>query len=167
MAAKSGRRSGGPKPIALALQGGVHGVFDWGVLDRLLEDDQLEIEGVSATSAGAMKPQCWPMDCKRAMPKTRTRRCTTSGLLASCRAIVGKVQPVPSDALVERAPQLRSRPLALVPDSGQYPSYPVTVTIQSGFLSVVASSSALVRHNRPPAAWSSGIGVFTTVFALR
>ena len=55
MAAKSGRRSGGPKPIALALYGGVHGVFDWGVLDRLLEDDRLEIEGVSATSAGAMK----------------------------------------------------------------------------------------------------------------
>jgi predicted MFS family arabinose efflux permease len=34
------------------------------------------------------------------------------------------------------------------------------------FLSLVASTTALVRHNLPPAAWSSGIGAFTTVFAL-
>ncbi|MFC3109293.1 patatin-like phospholipase family protein [Undibacterium arcticum] len=48
-------RPGAPKPIALALQGGgMHGAFAWGVLDRLLEDGRLEIEGVSATSAGAM-----------------------------------------------------------------------------------------------------------------
>ena len=45
----------GKRPIALALQGGgMHGAFTWGVLDRLLEDGRLEIEGVSATSAGAM-----------------------------------------------------------------------------------------------------------------
>ncbi|MDP3796180.1 MAG: patatin-like phospholipase family protein [Polaromonas sp.] len=55
MAAKSGKRSSLKKPIALALQGGgMHGAFAWGVLDRLLEDGRLEIEGVSATSAGAM-----------------------------------------------------------------------------------------------------------------
>ena len=34
------------------------------------------------------------------------------------------------------------------------------------FLSVVASTTALVRHNLPPAAWSSGIAMFTTVFAF-
>ncbi|MEI9901580.1 MAG: patatin-like phospholipase family protein [Hyphomicrobium sp.] len=39
----------------LALQGGgAHGAFTWGVLDRLLEDDELEINWVSATSAGAV-----------------------------------------------------------------------------------------------------------------
>jgi NTE family protein len=39
----------------LALQGGgAHGAFTWGVLDRLLEEPRLEIDGVSATSAGAM-----------------------------------------------------------------------------------------------------------------
>ena len=45
-----------PKKINLALQGGgSHGAFTWGVLDRLLqEDDQLKIEGISGTSAGAM-----------------------------------------------------------------------------------------------------------------
>ncbi len=33
------------------------------------------------------------------------------------------------------------------------------------FLSVVASTTALVRHNLPPAAWGPGISVFTAVFA--
>ncbi len=43
------------KTVNLALQGGgAHGAFTWGVLDRLLEDDRIDIEGVSATSAGAM-----------------------------------------------------------------------------------------------------------------
>lgn len=34
------------------------------------------------------------------------------------------------------------------------------------FLSVVASTTALVRHNLPQQAWSSGISAFTTVFAF-
>ena len=43
------------KRINLALQGGgAHGAFTWGVLDRLLADERLEIEGISGTSAGAM-----------------------------------------------------------------------------------------------------------------
>jgi NTE family protein len=43
------------KKINLALQGGgAHGAFTWGVLDRLLEDPGFDIDGVSATSAGAM-----------------------------------------------------------------------------------------------------------------
>ncbi|HZP86972.1 MAG TPA: patatin-like phospholipase family protein [Burkholderiales bacterium] len=45
----------GRKRINLALQGGgAHGAFAWGVLDALLEDGRLDIEAVSATSAGAM-----------------------------------------------------------------------------------------------------------------
>jgi NTE family protein len=41
--------------VNLALQGGgAHGAFTWGVLDRLLEEERLQIEGISATSAGAM-----------------------------------------------------------------------------------------------------------------
>lgn len=44
-----------PVRIDLALQGGgAHGAFTWGVLDRLLEDEGLEIVGISGTSAGAM-----------------------------------------------------------------------------------------------------------------
>jgi predicted MFS family arabinose efflux permease len=33
------------------------------------------------------------------------------------------------------------------------------------FLSVVAASTALVRHNLPQSAWAAGIGAFTAVFA--
>ena len=41
--------------INLALQGGgIHGAFTWGVLDRILEEDSLEIGWISATSAGAV-----------------------------------------------------------------------------------------------------------------
>jgi NTE family protein len=43
------------KTINLALQGGgAHGAFTWGVLDRLLEEKDLTIDGISGTSAGAM-----------------------------------------------------------------------------------------------------------------
>lgn len=42
-------------PIELALQGGgAHGAFTWGVLDRLLQEPTLRVEGISGTSAGAM-----------------------------------------------------------------------------------------------------------------
>jgi NTE family protein len=41
--------------VNLALQGGgSHGAFTWGVLDALLEDGRLDLEGISGTSAGAM-----------------------------------------------------------------------------------------------------------------
>ncbi len=41
--------------VDLALQGGgAHGAFTWGVLDRLLEESWLRIDGISGTSAGAM-----------------------------------------------------------------------------------------------------------------
>ncbi|WP_136635646.1 patatin-like phospholipase family protein [Pseudooceanicola onchidii] len=43
------------KRINLALQGGgAHGAFTWGVLDRLLEDESIEVAGISGTSAGAL-----------------------------------------------------------------------------------------------------------------
>lgn len=46
---------GAVKRINLALQGGgSHGALAWGVLDRLLEDERIEIDGVAATSAGSM-----------------------------------------------------------------------------------------------------------------
>jgi NTE family protein len=64
-AERSDAQQGGPAPyvarpvkarrINLALQGGgTHGAFTWGVLERLLEDDRLDIDGVSGTSAGAL-----------------------------------------------------------------------------------------------------------------
>jgi NTE family protein len=43
------------KRINLALQGGgAHGAFTWGVLDRLLQEKDIEIAAISGTSAGAL-----------------------------------------------------------------------------------------------------------------
>lgn len=43
------------KRLNLALQGGgAHGAFTWGVLDRLMRDGRIFIDGISGTSAGAM-----------------------------------------------------------------------------------------------------------------
>src|SRR3954466_16272824 len=48
-------RKGRRKPINLGLQGGgAHGAFTWGVLDQLLDDGRLEIEGISGASACAV-----------------------------------------------------------------------------------------------------------------
>ena len=52
---KSNKPRRAPKRFNLALQGGgSHGAFTWGVLDRILEDDGLEIDSISGASAGAM-----------------------------------------------------------------------------------------------------------------
>jgi NTE family protein len=47
--------SSSTKRINLALQGGgAHGAFTWGVLEQLLGDGRLNVEGISGTSAGAV-----------------------------------------------------------------------------------------------------------------
>jgi NTE family protein len=52
---KSEKGNAAPKLVNLALQGGgSHGAFTWGVLDRLLEEDRLMIDGITATSAGSV-----------------------------------------------------------------------------------------------------------------
>jgi len=49
------RKAREPVLVDLALQGGgSHGAFTWGVLDRLLDEPWLRIDGISGTSAGAM-----------------------------------------------------------------------------------------------------------------
>jgi NTE family protein len=50
-----------PKVVNLALQGGgSHGAFTWGVLDRLLEDERLSFEGISATAPALLMRSCSP-----------------------------------------------------------------------------------------------------------
>jgi NTE family protein len=52
---KGGTPIPGEKAINLALQGGgSHGAFTWGVIDRLLEDERLTFDGITATSAGGV-----------------------------------------------------------------------------------------------------------------
>src|SRR3954469_10625415 len=49
------RQHKGRKRVNVALQGGgAHGAFTWGVLDRLICDGRIFIDGLSGTSAGAM-----------------------------------------------------------------------------------------------------------------
>ena len=66
------------KSINLALQGGgAHGAFTWGVLDRLLEDERIAFEGISATSAGAINAAvfaCGLAEGGRAGRQTRARQ---------------------------------------------------------------------------------------------
>ena len=66
-------RSAGPRParINLALQGGgSHGAFTWGVLDTLLDDGRLSLEGISGTSAGAMNAVALAHGLARSVGKT-------------------------------------------------------------------------------------------------
>lgn len=55
MARKTQKAGAARKRINLALQGGgAHGAFTWGVLEALLDCEEVEIAAISATSAGAM-----------------------------------------------------------------------------------------------------------------
>ena len=52
---KAGAPIAGDKILNLALQGGgSHGAFTWGVIDRLLDDERIGFDGVTATSAGGV-----------------------------------------------------------------------------------------------------------------
>jgi NTE family protein len=52
---RHGSAHGRAKSINLALQGGgAHGAFTWGVLDHLLSDERILVEGISGASAGAV-----------------------------------------------------------------------------------------------------------------
>ena len=47
--------------LNLALQGGgAHGAFTWGVLDRLLEEDNIDIAAVSGPVGPAPSTPSWP-----------------------------------------------------------------------------------------------------------
>lgn len=96
------------KRINLALQGGgAHGAFTWGVLDRLLEDERLEIEAITATSAGTMNALCVAYGLKRGgrtgareMLADFWRRVSAAGQLYSpIRRLPGLDWPAPWGAL--------------------------------------------------------------------
>src|SRR5215831_11898188 len=79
--------------VDLALQGGgAHGAFTWGVLDRLLEESWLRIDGISGTSAGAMNAAVLVhgyadngADGARAALETFWRRVARAALLSPLR----------------------------------------------------------------------------------
>ena len=86
-----------PLLVDLALQGGgSHGAFTWGVLDRLLEEPWLEIDGISGTSAGAMNAAVLADgSCRRRRRAARARRSRPSGARSRDAA---HVQPAPGAA---------------------------------------------------------------------
>lgn len=59
-------------------------------------------------------------------------------------------------ALATLLPVLSAHPLAVFASGALFGSV---------FLSLVASTTALVRHNLPPAGWPAGIAAFTSIFA--
>src|SRR5919108_4380939 len=63
------------KKINLGLQGGgAHGAFTWGILDYLLEDERIDIEGISGTSAGAVNAVMLADGLARGGPQEARRR---------------------------------------------------------------------------------------------
>ena len=83
--------------VDLALQGGgSHGAFTWGVLDRLLEEPWLRIDGISGTSAGAMNAVVLVDGYEKDGPKGA--RAALGGFLAA-RLSFRPVQPNPAEPL--------------------------------------------------------------------
>jgi NTE family protein len=86
------------KRINLALQGGgAHGAYTWGVLDRLLEDERLEVEAISGTSAGAMNAAVFADGMGRGGRDEAKRALDAFWTNISQAATSGPLQPTPFD----------------------------------------------------------------------
>lgn len=96
----------GTPHINLALQGGgSHGAFTWGVLDALLEDGRVVLEGISGTSAGAMNAVALAHGFAVAGDQGRDAREAARESLANFwNGIIGMGALSNSVSLVQRAP---------------------------------------------------------------
>jgi NTE family protein len=102
----------GGKRINLALQGGgAHGAFTWGVLDHLLTDERLAIEGISGTSAGALNAVMLADGLARGGPQDARQRLADFWRAAS----FGGNLPDLQRSVVERLFSFMPRPSAAVP----------------------------------------------------
>ena len=97
--------------LNLALQGGgSHGAFTWGVLDVLLQDRRIDIEGISGTSAGAMNAVALAHGFAQALGKPRAdaREAARESLAAFWNGLVAMgalsaAQRAPFDLLFNQA----------------------------------------------------------------
>ena len=107
------RRAGGRrKRINLALQGGgAHGAFTWGVLDQLLADGRLTIEGISGASAGALNAVILADGLARGGPQDARKHLADFWRAAS----FGGNLPDLQRGVVERLFSFMPRPSAAVP----------------------------------------------------
>lgn len=80
------------KSINLALQGGgAHGAFTWGVLDRLLDEDWLDIAAITGTSAGALNGAALKAGLSRHAAGTLAGRRAAAENLDALWAQVGRI----------------------------------------------------------------------------
>ncbi len=101
---KNGRPKG-KKHINLALQGGgAHGAFTWGVLDHLLDDGRLTIEGISGTSAGAVNAVMLADGLKRGGPEEARKRLADFWRAASLGGELPPLQRAVTDRLFSLLP---------------------------------------------------------------
>ena len=95
----------GKKRINLALQGGgAHGAFTWGVLDELLHDGRLEIEGMSGTSAGAINAVMTADGLTRGGPEEARKRLAEFWRAASRDGDLSAFQRTMKDRLFSLVP---------------------------------------------------------------
>ena len=95
----------GKKRVNLALQGGgAHGAFTWGVLDHLLEDGRLSVEGISGTSAGAVNAVMLADGLKRGGPDEARKRLADFWRAASVGGDLPPLQRAVTDRLFSLLP---------------------------------------------------------------
>ena len=89
------------KTVNLALQGGgAHGAFAWGVLDRLLEDERISFEGISACSAGAMNAAVLAYGLTEGGREGARRALANFWRRISHSALLSPLQPSPIDRIM-------------------------------------------------------------------
>jgi NTE family protein len=89
--------------VDLALQGGgAHGAFTWGVLDRLLEERWLRIDGISGTSAGAMNAAVLVQGFTEGGPSGARRALEQFWQKVSDAALLSPFRRTPLDVLLGR-----------------------------------------------------------------
>lgn len=97
------------KRISLALQGGgAHGAFTWGVLDHLLEDGRLEIDGISGASAGAVNAVMLADGLARGGPEAARQRLAEFWRAASFDGTLPASQRAVLDRLMSFIPAVGS-----------------------------------------------------------
>ncbi|MBV9555686.1 MAG: patatin-like phospholipase family protein [Pseudolabrys sp.] len=103
------QNSGAPKRINLALQGGgAHGAFTWGVLDHLLEDGRVVIDGISGTSAGAVNAVMLADGLARGGPEEARKRLADFWRASSLGGDLPAVQRAVTDRLFSLLPHENS-----------------------------------------------------------
>jgi NTE family protein len=92
-----------PVLVDLALQGGgSHGAFTWGVLDRLLEEPWLKIDGISGTSAGAMNAAVLASGYTKGGPEEARKALDGFWRRVSDAALLSPLKRTPLDMLLGR-----------------------------------------------------------------